>query len=299
MTAAVSFRDWQTERLRDSLSALELENETPGPSPVEKRGKETPCKTSEGTYFNRAFEPHPRSSSPHQQQLQSWTPAAASPPSPGASKPRSFPKRNNPSPVALRGRNYKQRSCSSADSDALLHFPYYLNLYLQVLLNALLIGLLCYTAWTFFKGIQNDVQSKVQLYSKEVMERISLCAKHYTENRCDPLSRVPALEKACNDWEVCMSQDSLLVDKKSQISAATIGEVINAFLEQISWKSASLLAVGFVVTVLGTNVALTMSRWIAMGNPNGKVSAPQKGTWTPNYPPRYGRSIDCLEDLGY
>lgn len=141
-----------------------------------------------------------------------------------------------------------------------MRLPYYANLYLQVFLNAFLIAVLCYSAWVFFKGIRNDVHSKVQLYSKDMMEKISLCARHYSENRCDPPSRVPALEKACTDWEVCMNQDSRIVDRRSQLSAQTVGEVINAFLEQLSWKSASLLGVGFVIMVVGSNAALTLSR---------------------------------------
>eukprot|EP01068_Selenidium_serpulae_P018726 Selendium_serpulae@DN6482_c0_g1_i11.p1 len=172
--------------------------------------------------------------------------------------------------------------------------PYYLNLYLQLAFNAVLIGGLCWTFWKFFQGIQNDIHSKVQLHSRDVMDRISMCAHNYRENRCEPEYRVPALEKACTEWESCMTMDSGIVDKRSQLSAQTIGEVVNAFLEQLSWKSAILLAAGFVVIVVGSNVAFTLSRWMGDG-----TRRPERHT-KPSYSernddfPRYSdRNDDC------
>lgn len=38
-----------------------------------------------------------------------------------------------------------------------------------------------------------------------------------------------------SEWEICMNQSSILIAKRSKLSAQTLGEVVNAFLEQLTW----------------------------------------------------------------
>jgi len=97
------------------------------------------------------------------------------------------------------------------------------------------------------------------MHSSEMATRVSLCSRNYVENRCAPGERVPALDAACNEWESCMNQQAGIVVKRSKLSAQTLGEVVNAFLEQLSWKSAALLSLLFLVIVVGSNCALSLA----------------------------------------
>lgn len=71
----------------------------------------------------------------------------------------------------------------------------------------------------------------------EMAEQIATCAQLYEINRCFPISgRVPAIEKQCTAWESCMQRDPAAVGR-ARVVAETIGEVINSFVEPISWKA--------------------------------------------------------------
>ncbi len=59
----------------------------------------------------------------------------------------------------------------------------------------------------------------------------------YEINRCSPISqRVPALARQCTEWELCMQRDPSLVGR-GRVVAETIGEIVNSFVEPISWRT--------------------------------------------------------------
>jgi hypothetical protein len=65
---------------------------------------------------------------------------------------------------------------------------------------------------------------------------MAVCSKEYLENRCAPNTRVPAMEKACVAWEKCMNRDPTVVGR-ARVSAETFAEIINSFIEPISYKT--------------------------------------------------------------
>ena len=65
---------------------------------------------------------------------------------------------------------------------------------------------------------------------------MAVCSKEYLENRCAPTTRVPAMEKACIAWEKCMNRDPTVVGR-ARVSAETFAEIINSFIEPISYKT--------------------------------------------------------------
>ena len=72
------------------------------------------------------------------------------------------------------------------------------------------------------------------------MNEISACAKNYAENRCEPSVRVPAMEKTCVIWETCMNRDPAVIGR-AKVSAETFAEIINSFVERISYKTMSFV----------------------------------------------------------
>lgn len=155
--------------------------------------------------------------------------------------------------------NDKSIDSSGAPANNNVVFPHRLLSYVQVSFNIILLLVLIWSIATFVKAIRDDIESKIQIHAMELMDKVSACARDYRENRCDPKDRVPALEKVCNEWEICMNQDSAIIAKRSKLSAQTVGEVVNAFLEQLTWKSFSLLAASFFTVFIGSNCALSMA----------------------------------------
>jgi len=70
----------------------------------------------------------------------------------------------------------------------------------------------------------------------EAESDILLCDKHYHENRCSPQERVRELEKKCLSWEVCKARNPKDIGW-SKISAETFAEILNSFVEPISYKT--------------------------------------------------------------
>ncbi len=108
--------------------------------------------------------------------------------------------------------------------------------YLQVAFNVILISSLLYFAFSFCRTVSRDVQLKVDEQLSALMSEISFCSKQYVENRCSPELRVPAMEKACIGWETCMRRDPS-VTGRAKLSAETFAEIINGFIEPISYKT--------------------------------------------------------------
>lgn len=91
------------------------------------------------------------------------------------------------------------------------------------------------------------------------MSEISQCSKQYIENRCSPELRVPAMEKACLAWESCMKRDPSVVGR-AKLSAETFAEIINGFIEPISYKTMIFILTALFGTIFLSNYAFSMAR---------------------------------------
>lgn len=79
------------------------------------------------------------------------------------------------------------------------------------------------------------------------MAEIGQCSRQYIENRCSPELRVPAMEKACLAWEICMKKDPSTIGR-ARLHAETFAEVINGLIDPISYKT--MVSVFFAIVYL-------------------------------------------------
>lgn len=61
-----------------------------------------------------------------------------------------------------------------------------------------------------------------------------MCASQYKNNLCD--KPTPAMVQQCAKWETCMNRDPTIVGR-ARVGAELIAEVVNGFIEPISWKT--------------------------------------------------------------
>lgn len=52
------------------------------------------------------------------------------------------------------------------------------------------------------------------------MKEIAVCSRHYMDNRCDPATRIPAMQETCSMWERCMRRDPSVVARCARRSTA-------------------------------------------------------------------------------
>jgi hypothetical protein len=114
--------------------------------------------------------------------------------------------------------------------------PHLLSFYAQLLLNLFFIFSVMYIAWSFWATIRRDVDEKANEAISAALADMAVCAKSYSENRCDHATRVPAMETVCNAWEKCMQRDPKVVGR-ARVSAHTFAEIFNSFVEPISYKA--------------------------------------------------------------
>lgn len=114
--------------------------------------------------------------------------------------------------------------------------PLIASRYLQFFFNLSLLLLLLYALFCFYLTIRRDVDQKIEEYSDAIAAEMNACARSYIENRCAPDMRVPAMESRCSAWEKCMNRDPSQVGR-ARVSAETFAEIINSFIEPISYKT--------------------------------------------------------------
>ncbi|ORY17854.1 Di-sulfide bridge nucleocytoplasmic transport domain-domain-containing protein, partial [Clohesyomyces aquaticus] len=116
------------------------------------------------------------------------------------------------------------------------HLPSVLSFYLQLLINTALGMFFLYILYRCYRAVLNDIDLESRNNMIGVIADIKACAKEYTDNRCDPQMRVPAMAKLCQTWENCMSRDPQKA-AAATVTAKTFAMIFNAFVEEFSYKS--------------------------------------------------------------
>ncbi|KAI0271585.1 Di-sulfide bridge nucleocytoplasmic transport domain-containing protein [Gloeopeniophorella convolvens] len=138
--------------------------------------------------------------------------------------------------------------------------PYILLGYLQFFFNLSLILLFLYLLVQFILTVQRDVEHRISEYSMDIVQEISNCAAQYRANLCGS-SPVPAMLRQCGAWETCMNRDPTVVGR-AKVGAELIAEVINGFVEPISWKTLAftLSSMAFMTIFVNSLLSLFRSR---------------------------------------
>ena len=116
------------------------------------------------------------------------------------------------------------------------NLPHVLSYYAQLLLNVFLVFFFIYIIYSFWSTIRSDVDKASEEVAAETLAEMAVCAREYVDNRCDRDSRVPAMERVCDNWEKCMNKDPTSVGRAT-VSAHTFAQIFNSFIEPISYKA--------------------------------------------------------------
>ncbi|KAJ3562876.1 hypothetical protein NP233_g9302 [Leucocoprinus birnbaumii] len=136
--------------------------------------------------------------------------------------------------------------------------PYVLLGYLQFFFNLSLVLLFLYLALQFIITIQRDVQHRISEYSQDIVQEIAMCALQFKNNLCEG-SPVPAMIQQCSRWETCMNRDPAVVGR-AKVSAELIAEVVNGFVEPISWKTLIFTLTSLAFLTIFVNALLSLYR---------------------------------------
>ncbi|EGN94099.1 hypothetical protein SERLA73DRAFT_188681 [Serpula lacrymans var. lacrymans S7.3] len=146
--------------------------------------------------------------------------------------------------------------------------PYILLGYLQFFFNLSLVLVFLYLVLQFILTVQRDVEQRISEYSMDIVQEIAMCASQYKDNLCAS-NPVPAMLKQCATWGTCMNRDPTVVGR-ARVGAELIAEVVNGFVEPISWKTLAftLTSLSFLTVFVNTLLSLYRSRHQAASHPH-------------------------------
>ncbi|KLO06320.1 hypothetical protein SCHPADRAFT_923200 [Schizopora paradoxa] len=160
--------------------------------------------------------------------------------------------------------------------------PYVLLGYLQFLFNLSLILVFLYLLVQFIFTVQRDVEQRISEYSMDILQEISTCAFQYKQNLCDT-SPIPAMLHQCATWETCMNRDPKIVGR-AKVGAEMLAEVINGFVEPISWKTLAFTLSSLAFMTVFVNALLSLYR--SRHHPDrAQSSAAHHAAAMPHFPP--------------
>eukprot|EP00922_Rhytidocystis_sp_ex-Travisia-forbesii_P051545 GHVS01076474.1.p1 GENE.GHVS01076474.1~~GHVS01076474.1.p1 ORF type:complete len:510 (-),score=74.97 GHVS01076474.1:227-1756(-) len=112
---------------------------------------------------------------------------------------------------------------------------------------------MCAVASMVFTDFSTEVQTTV---TKAKVERDN-CRRSYFENRCAPQHRPPILSKQCNEWEVCMTKDTEMINNRAELLITIVAKNLDAFVAGLSLRS---IAVVVAVAVVSNTLISCLAR---------------------------------------
>ncbi|ESK98126.1 nuclear membrane protein [Moniliophthora roreri MCA 2997] len=178
--------------------------------------------------------------------------------------------------------------------------PYVLLGYLQFFFNFSLVLIFFYLLIQFILTVQRDVEHRISEYSMDIVQEIATCALQYKNNNC--ASPIPAMIHQCGLWETCMNRDPTKVGR-ARVGAELIAEVVNGFVEPITWKTLifTLTSLSFLTVFINTLLSLYRSRHRPSSDTQPQMPAPhfpaphQFGGYMSPMPPNRWRAEDETE----
>lgn len=138
----------------------------------------------------------------------------------------------------------KEQSSSSWGALTNVKTPYlallYFQLFVYFFITLSVLIMLAIFLWT----LKCDIDNRVLMHTSNTLHQMQQCSREYQRNKChirQGSSNVPALEYACSEWEKCMRRDPTMVPR-SRIAALVLGEIFSGFVDSLSWKTMTFLA---------------------------------------------------------
>lgn len=119
----------------------------------------------------------------------------------------------------------------------------------HLIINLFILFVLIYTFSYFLYFASRDVRHKLNTRRERATAHIREAEHAYVINRCDPTTRVPALEKQCAEWQAVM-KNGLTGIKYTRIAVEVLADAADGFVSSFSWRSMLFIAVFMVLYLI-------------------------------------------------
>jgi hypothetical protein len=114
--------------------------------------------------------------------------------------------------------------------------PAILSWWAQLVVNLSLFSLAVWMVFSFVAEIRNEFDAVASKEMDSILHNIAECMKRYEDNKCAAGNLVPGLVPICAADRKCMDTDPTHV-RRAMLSARTMAQIIDSFIEPISWKA--------------------------------------------------------------
>ncbi|KAK4168746.1 Di-sulfide bridge nucleocytoplasmic transport domain-containing protein [Cladorrhinum sp. PSN259] len=167
--------------------------------------------------------------------------------------------------------------------------PAILSRWLQFGINLMVVSFVLYALFSVYAQIRYDLAHANEQAKNELINQMNRCSEDFRRNGCAPkANRAPALDAPCNEWEMCMNQDSNAI-KKMQVSVRNVAEILNEFVGVLTLKAWGFLFSLFAMVLIAGNVGFGGSRHELPPAMPAKPAEPIQSQ--PVVPPMLGHSI--------
>ncbi|KAG5859706.1 di-sulfide bridge nucleocytoplasmic transport domain-containing protein [Encephalitozoon hellem] len=121
--------------------------------------------------------------------------------------------------------------------------------YLHLVLNLVVIAFVCYVILYVLVGLERDMRYRIINRRTQIRQQIEEAKALYKINKCDPATRVPAIEELCNKWE-CVIKNGYWSVGYTRIIAEVFGDVMDGFIRKFSVRSSLTIGFFFVLFLM-------------------------------------------------
>lgn len=139
--------------------------------------------------------------------------------------------------------------------------PYLITLWVQVILNIIIVSVALYWVWKLVSTIADDVQHKRQQQIAELFRRKVVCTRHYEENFCGTADMPDIIADKCAKWQQCMKNDPYhdIIGLSSTV-AQTLADIVNSFANPLSVKALIVMLIIVAGAIAVMNFAFSLFR---------------------------------------
>ncbi|QRV76724.1 arsenite-transporting ATPase [Ceratobasidium sp. AG-Ba] len=169
--------------------------------------------------------------------------------------------------------------------------PHLLLGYVRVVFNSALVFGFLYIIVVVVVTVRRDIQEKVEIYTGANAAEIQQCSSQYALNKCED-TIVPHMKQFCDEWAQCMRRDASVVGR-ARVAAETLAEVVNGFVEPITWKTLGFSVSTLLLLVMALNASASFIRPQAPVEPQPQHMGAAPYPYPPPYavmPPEWGRN---------
>ncbi|KAG2230221.1 hypothetical protein INT48_002091, partial [Thamnidium elegans] len=138
------------------------------------------------------------------------------------------------------------------------YISYTIITYIQMAFNIVITITVLYIFIKIVLVVKQDFKLKALEHFDVLHQEKIICTKNYMLNHCGQEDRVPAIETMCMEWANCMQKD--IVVAQAKVSAEAIAEIINSFVEPISYKTLLFFTLLVIGSLVFSNVAFGLFR---------------------------------------